>query len=343
MRLLVYAILLVHTSFLNKKVTSLDDDTDFFENQTVNNTNSIIVKTIVVDQFGIGNFKTVQQAVDSIPSNNKEWIKIRIRNGIYNEMVTILRDKQKIYMEGENPLKTIIQFNLAGDSINDGTFKLFADYFLGVNITFKNTYNNASSRINEMKVAPAALIMGDKAAFFQCIFISLQDTLSDGLGRHYFEKCYIEGAVDFIWGAGQSIYNKCVIHVSGQLKELAGDITAQGRNTEDNTSGFVFQQCTIVGSGKAYLGRAYRRYSRVLFSRTYMSNVVVPQGWDAWKYKGQEDHISYTELNCIGKGANQEGRVKWGNKLSRKQIKFLNNRDTFINQDGWMANIPKVL
>lgn len=54
--------------------------------------------------------------------------------------------------------------------------------------------------------APAALIQGDKAAFYRCSFLSLQDTLTDWKGRHLFDTCYIEGAIDFIWGGGQSIY-----------------------------------------------------------------------------------------------------------------------------------------
>lgn len=54
--------------------------------------------------------------------------------------------------------------------------------------------------------APAAAIAGDKASFYQCAFISLQDTLSDAKGRHYFYGCYVEGAIDFIWGNGQSMF-----------------------------------------------------------------------------------------------------------------------------------------
>lgn len=54
--------------------------------------------------------------------------------------------------------------------------------------------------------APAVTIYGDKVSFYNCGFISLQDTLSDIHGRHYFENCYIEGAIDFIWGNGQSLY-----------------------------------------------------------------------------------------------------------------------------------------
>lgn len=73
--------------------------------------------------------------------------------------------------------------------------------------------------------------------------------------------------------------------VNGGL--IAGFITAQGRESEQDTSGFVFNGCSIVGVGKAFLGRAYRGYSRVLFCNTNMADVIVTQGWDAWAYPGQ--------------------------------------------------------
>ncbi|KAF2535491.1 hypothetical protein F2Q68_00019880 [Brassica cretica] len=138
--------------------------------------------------------------------------------------------------------------------------------------------------------------MADKAWFYGCSFISVQDTLADFVGRHYFKNCYIEGAIDFIWGGGQSIYDKCVIYVKGMTRNemveggamLPGFITAQGRQSEQDTSGFVFKYCAIKGDGTAFLGRAYRGYSRVVFYATSMSNVIVPQGWDAWLNKGEE-------------------------------------------------------
>lgn len=57
-------------------------------------------------------------------------------------------------------------------------------------------------------VSPAlsARIYGDKSAFYDCAFLGVQDTLWDVQGRHHFLNCYIEGAVDFIFGAGQSLY-----------------------------------------------------------------------------------------------------------------------------------------
>lgn len=54
--------------------------------------------------------------------------------------------------------------------------------------------------------APAATIYGDKASFYNCSFFGVQDTLTDAQGRHYYKSCYIEGAIDFIWGRGQSVY-----------------------------------------------------------------------------------------------------------------------------------------
>lgn len=42
-----------------------------------------ISKTIIVDQSGGGNFTEVQEAIDSIPSNNGLWTSIHVNAGIY--------------------------------------------------------------------------------------------------------------------------------------------------------------------------------------------------------------------------------------------------------------------
>ena len=70
----------------------------------------------------------------------------------------------------------------------------------------KNSYNNPPTAANPIRTAVAAKISGDKSAFYRCGFLWFQDTLWDVQGRHYFKLCTIQGAVDFIFGAGQSIY-----------------------------------------------------------------------------------------------------------------------------------------
>ena len=106
-----------------------------------------------------------------------------------------------------------------------------------------------------MSPAVAALVSGDRSSFYRCGFVGVQDTLGDMGGRHYYEGCYILGAMDFIFGDGQSIFQGCDIRTA-PTPVSPGFITAQGRQSEADTSGFVFRGCTVRGDTPAYLGRA---------------------------------------------------------------------------------------
>lgn len=68
----------------------------------------------------------------------------------------------------------------------------------------------------------------------------------------------------------------------------SGFITAQARENPNDSNGFVFKNCNVLGNGNTYLGRAWRGYARVLFYNTSMANIIQPSGWDQWKYHGQE-------------------------------------------------------
>jgi len=59
-------------------------------------------------------------------------------------------------------------------------------------------------------------------------------------------------------------------------------VTAQRRENDSDTSGFVFREGSVVGNGEVALGRPWGPYSRVIFWETYFSSVVTPQGWSAW-------------------------------------------------------------
>ncbi|KAI6692344.1 hypothetical protein NL676_020054 [Syzygium grande] len=280
--------------------------------------------TIVVDWLGQGQFTTVQKAVNSIPAPNSVWTRILVRPGFYKEKVTIPLNKPCIVLEGNTERDTIIEWSSAGEVDQSATFTLYADNFKAKNIGFKNTYNELTRRgdLNSIKPAPAFQVTTDKVSFYSCAFISVQDTLTDYQGRHYFNSCYIEGAVDFIWGGGQSIYQDCRINASTAiLGGLAGYITAQGRNGLKDPSGYIFDRCYVVGTGPVYLGRAYRPHARVVFHKTGGT-------------------ITFVENQCIGPGADLSQRIKWEKTLSSKELQQLITVDTFINQDGWLEKQP---
>ncbi|RRT49986.1 hypothetical protein B296_00033547 [Ensete ventricosum] len=183
-----------------------------------------ISRTIVVDLKGGGDFKSIQQAIDSVPDNNNKWTKIHVTAGIYSEKVNVKSTKSYIVLEGDGAATTSIEWgDYNGDSgghdtETSATFTSYASNFVAKRITFKVSLIYSSQPM--ARVAKTAIqicldtVHGpDTILSFYCnnlrnrfIFIGFQDTLADTLGRHYFKGCYIEGVTDFIFGYGQSIY-----------------------------------------------------------------------------------------------------------------------------------------
>ncbi|XP_044492761.1 putative pectinesterase 10 [Mangifera indica] len=280
-----------------------------------------VAHTITVSHSGRAKFTSIQKAIDSVPSGNTKWIHIQIYPGIYKEKVTIPSDKSCIFLEGSSSRRTIIEWSDHEQTNSSATFTSYPNNIVAKGIAFKNAFNIPSLRPEETPItqALAARIYGDKSAFYKCGFIGVQDTLWDATGRHYFSQCYIEGAIDFIFGGAQSMYEKCSINVTTGIytpQKKYGFITAQGRNCSSDPSGFVFKYCTITGSGKAYLGRAYRPYSRVIMIKSTISDVVIPEGWEAWHAIGQEQNTEYVEEGCKGPGADTSKRVPWAKEPS---------------------------
>ncbi|XLU41444.1 hypothetical protein S245_036258, partial [Arachis hypogaea] len=156
--------------------------------------------------------------------------------------------------------------------------------------TWCNIYNDPYPlQTKGILPALAAKLEGERNAFYSCSFTSLQDTLWDNRGRHYFKYCYIQGAADFIFGDGQSIYEKSVINFTfgANGPRLDGTITAQKRMTNESPTRFVFKECVITSvSGKAELGRAYGPFAKVIIANFSLLDVVRPEGWNAWNYVG---------------------------------------------------------
>ncbi|CAN1334563.1 Probable pectinesterase 55 [Linum perenne] len=287
--------------------------------------------TLVVDQSGHGGFTKLQSAIDSIPSNNMKWVCIQLNSGIYREKVTIPGDKPYIILKGKGKRNTRIVWDDHLSTLQSPTFTVLADNIIIRGIGFVNSYNYPQSK-NRILPAVAALVVGDKISFYGCGFWGVQDTLWDCQGRHYFKKCTIEGAVDFIFGRGQSIYEECGIRVNG-----GGFITAQAREKEEDTSGFVFKGCSVSGKGPTYLGRPWRKYARVLFYKSNFTDVVDPKGWDSWNV--DEKEVTYAEYGNYGAGADTSKRVKWEKQLPVEMWEKMTSI-SFVNHDGWLQQQP---
>ncbi|XXG84502.1 hypothetical protein AAC387_Pa10g2005 [Persea americana] len=298
-----------------------------------------IARTITVNWRGGADFTKIQDAINSVPANNKEWVHIFVKEGNYWERVVV--DRSFIYLQGQGRFNTFVENSNASMTDKSTTFDIKADNFVAKNIAFKNNHNYAIlPNANVIRQAVAARVRADKVAFYNCSFISVQDTLWDDTGRHLYQSCYIKGSVDYIFGAGQSHFENCILEQNGnRIQYQTGFITAQGRENWNDTNGFVFKNCATSGSGKVFLGRAWRPYARVLFYNTYLSENVAPQGWVAWYGAPNVNNLVFAESGCHGPGSNKAGRVQWEKTLSAEELNKLTS-SSFIDAEGWAEQQP---
>ncbi|XVF19534.1 hypothetical protein REPUB_Repub11eG0119200 [Reevesia pubescens] len=129
---------------------------------------------------------------------------------------------------------------------------------------------------------------------------------------------------------------RCHLH---SLSEGDAAITAQRRESPSEDTGFTFLGCKITGVSTALLGRAWGPYSRVIFALTYMSNVILPQGWDDWGDSSKQSSVFYREYKCYGPGANTKKRVEWSQELTGKEAEpFLTTN--IIDGKSWIRSAP---
>ncbi|KAH7834141.1 hypothetical protein Vadar_013093 [Vaccinium darrowii] len=240
-------------------------------------------------------------------------------------------------------MSTAIAWNDTANSSHgtfySGSVQVFATNFIANNISFMNVAPIA--RPGDVGAQAVAIrIAGDQAAFWGCGFFGAQDTLHDDRGRHYFKDCYIQGSIDFIFGNGRSLYEGCQITsianpVPVGSKLINGVVTAHGRFSKDENSGFVFVNCSIGGTGRIWLGRAWRPFSTVVFAYSNMTDIIAPEGWNDFNDPNRDQTVFYGEYMCTGAGANTTLRVPYAQILNDTQASpFLNA--SFIDGDLWL-------
>ncbi|CAN4095091.1 unnamed protein product [Withania somnifera] len=280
-------------------------------------------KTIIkVRADGSGEFKTLTEAINSIPLENNRRVIIWIGGGNYTEKVKIERSKPFITLYGDPKNVPNIIFHGTAKEYNiveSATVIVESEYFSAVNINFVNSAPRPDGK-RELAQAAALRIGGDKTSLYNCKLFGFQDTFCDDSGKHFLKDCYIEGTVDFIFGNGKSLYLNTEVHV------IPGDpmamITAHARGAENVDSGFSFVHCMVTGTGKtAYLGRAWKPFSKVVFSYTDMTDVVHPQGWSDNGKLDYDKSVYYGEYKCTGAGATEDSRVGYVKKLSDEEAK----------------------
>lgn len=268
---------------------------------------------IVVAADDSGDYKTVGEALRKVRGDFDDPVTIFIKNGIYREKLLVNATVNNLTIEGENPDSCIITWDDYAALRNMGTSATYTCKVEGNNITFRNlTVENAAGQVGQ---AVAMHTIGDRIRFINCRFLGNQDTLYTGgrNGRLYFEDCYIEGTVDFIFGAATAFFNRCHLHGKAD-----GYFTAASTAAETHV-GYVFYKCRLTTEPEVrsmFLGRPWRPYASTYFIKCEMDGNINPQGWNNWGNEDNESTARYGEYGNTGKAASTDHRVSWAKMLT---------------------------
>src|SRR6186713_960219 len=251
-------------------------------------------KKIVVDPNGSGDFKTIQEAINSLEVSSNTPRIIRIRKGTYKEKLFI--EKSNIVFEGEDKEKTIITAAIARDEWrcehNDdwgvATMNVRANDITLVNLTIVNSFGfdfredkiidcpldsvNKQKTIGKNGHQMALRAMNcTRLKAVNCHFRSLAgDTVSPWEtenGMWYFKDCVMEGGVDFYCPRGWAWAENCEFITHGGQAAIWHD----GSGNQDSKT--VLVNCSFKGYDGFKLGRYHRDAQFYLINCVFADNM----------------------------------------------------------------------
>ncbi len=266
---------------------------------------------LLVDPDGSRDFCTVQGAIAFVPEGNTRRVVIELRAGTYHEMVNVPRGKDAITLRGEDRQRSEISYanNARFNSRVRSVVDVYASDFVLENLTIRNTTPRGGSQ------AEALRVRADRTRITRCDFFSLQDTLQL-TGRVHVSDCLVEGDVDFVWGSGTVVFDRC------ELKALNPGYLVQSRNGADRL-GYIFLDCRLTaapGVARYILARIEPSrfpHSHVAFIDCAMGPHVTPVAWQfdavpgANPPLGPTDKIQFQEFHSTdlaGKPLDVSGR-----------------------------------
>jgi len=269
-----------------------------------------------------GEFSTIQAAVNSLP-NDSSSRSIFIFPGTYNEVVKITRSgpltiygsttDTTSYTSNSVTIQASNSAAATGSDATSATLQADKANFKLYNVNVKNNFGQGSQAL-------AVNAEGNQQGYYGVALYGWQDTIRTESGNQIFAHSYVEGAVDYIFGMhSRTFFTRSVIASVG-----AGAITANGRDVSTDTSYFVIDQSQVIQSsratssltGKVFLGRPWRDYSRVAFTNTNLGSLINSAGWEQWSSSTPNtDHVTYVEFNNSGAGA-AGTRPSWATKAT---------------------------
>lgn len=216
------------------------------------------------------------------------------------------------------------------------TFRTWTMAVCADNVTMRDLSIINDSLHPEQKGQEVALtVYGDRFTMERCRLASTQDTLflgplppdliaryngflpdylrQDRPCRQRFADCLIEGTVDFIFGCGDALFDRCELR---SLIDARGTgYVAAPAHGRDQAKGFLFRSCRFtaepgVAPGSVYLARPWRDYGLCVFENCACGPHISPLGFDKWNDTCRDKTARFYEAPAV------DGRAPWVRSLS---------------------------
>ncbi|KAL1219221.1 putative pectinesterase/pectinesterase inhibitor 36 [Cardamine amara subsp. amara] len=275
----------------------------------------------VVAKDGSATHRSINEALAAVSRMGKSRSNraiIYIKAGVYNEQIEIDRKIKNIMLVGDGMDRTIITNNRnvpdGSTTYGSATFGVSGDGFWARDMTFENTAGPHKHQ------AVALRVSSDLSLFYRCSFKGYQDTLFTHSLRQFYRDCHIYGTIDFIFGDAAAVFQNCDIFLRRPMDKQGNMITAQGREDPRENTGISIQHSrvrpapefeSVKGQFKSYLGRPWKKYSRTVFLKTDIDELIDPRGWREWSGGFALSTLYYGEFMNTGGGAGTSRRVSW--------------------------------
>lgn len=236
-----------------------------------------------------GPYASVQRAIDAavaLGGSTRRYI--AVAPGTYREVVCVPAEAPPItlYGTGSEAARVVIVFDnysgkprAADTPVNacarsegatigtraSATFAASARAFHARNLSFVNDTDEASASTKSIQ-AVALAALGDQQIYEDVRVLGNQDSLllysadATSVARQYFERCYVEGDTDFVFGRATAVLDGCTIHSLGGRTQ-SGVILAPSTDASVEHGLLItdsaFTADAAVPPGSTHLGRAW--------------------------------------------------------------------------------------
>ncbi|BFM49664.1 pectinesterase family protein [Marinomonas sp. THO17] len=212
----------------------------------------------------MGAFTSIQQALDAAPQDDSLY-RIYLAAGEYQESFSISRDHVEIIGAGKD--KTHIYESICAGMLKDSgkLVSTLGSRIVAINaqqvsvkhLSISNRWDyianvkkqvSDSTKIHHPQAVALLLTENSKDIQLEHLCLdSFQDTFCTLGGKSQLKQCVIKGNIDFIFGSGHALFEKCelVCKAYPTTSKVMGYVSAPS-TSKLNEVGLVFLRCSVV-------------------------------------------------------------------------------------------------